>query len=50
MLIQALLAVLQRVLTPAGLKIGTGTDGKPARIDVGIPDAERVTGMEANVA
>jgi hypothetical protein len=43
LLVQGLFALLQRVLTPKGLKVGVGADGKPARIDVGVADAERIT-------
>ncbi len=48
LLIQALFALLQRVLTPAGLKVGPRAAGRPAGIDVGVADAERTTGMEAS--
>jgi osmoprotectant transport system permease protein len=47
LLAQGLFALLQRAITPAGLKVGSGRDR--ARIDVGIADAERVTGIEAGV-
>jgi osmoprotectant transport system permease protein len=50
LLIQGLFALLQRVLTPAGLKVGTSAAGTRTGIDVGVADAERVTGMEAGVA
>ncbi len=50
LLVQGLFALLQRWLTPAGLKVGDRAAGKPAGIDVGVADAERVTGMEAGVA
>lgn len=50
LLVQALLALLQRAITPAGLKVGARAAGKPAQIDVGVADAERVTGVEAGVA
>jgi osmoprotectant transport system permease protein len=47
MLIQGLFALLQRWLTPAGLKVHARAEGRPGGIDVGVADAERVTGMEA---
>jgi osmoprotectant transport system permease protein len=47
LLIQGLFALLQRALTPAGLKVGARPLGKPAGIDVGVADAERVTGAKA---
>src|ERR1035437_3718028 len=50
LLIQGLFALLQRVLTPAGLKVGARAAGLPGGIDVGVADAERGTVMEANVA
>ncbi|PZR95506.1 MAG: hypothetical protein DLM67_11005, partial [Candidatus Nephthysia bennettiae] len=47
--IQGLFALLQLLITPAGLKAGARAAGKPpTRLDVGIADAERVTGMEAS--
>ncbi len=49
LIIQGMFALLQRLLTPAGLKVGARATGKPGGIDVGIADAERVTGMEAGV-
>ncbi len=48
LLIQGLFAFLQRLITPAGLKVGARASGRPAGIDVGVADAERVTGMEAS--
>ncbi len=50
LLVQGLLALLQRAITPVGLKVGARAAGRPARIDVGVADAERVTGIEAGVA
>ncbi len=50
LLVQGLLALLQRAITPAGLKVGARTTGAAARIDVGVADAERVSGVEAGVA
>jgi osmoprotectant transport system permease protein len=47
MIIQGLFVLLQHRLTPAGLKIQADRLRKPAGIDVGVADAERVTGMEA---
>jgi osmoprotectant transport system permease protein len=47
LLAQGLFALLQRAITPAGLKVGSRRNR--ARIDVGIADAERVTGIEAGV-
>jgi osmoprotectant transport system permease protein len=43
LLVQGLFALLQRVLTPKGLKVGARADEKPARIDVGVAEAERIT-------
>ncbi|MDQ6822855.1 MAG: ABC transporter permease subunit [Actinomycetota bacterium] len=48
LVIQGLFALLQRLITPAGLKAAARAAGKPTRLDVGIADAERVTGMEAS--
>ncbi|HWE09933.1 MAG TPA: ABC transporter permease [Solirubrobacteraceae bacterium] len=45
MLVQGLLALLQRAITPTGLKLRPDTR---ARIDVGVADAERVTGIEVS--
>jgi len=50
LLIQGLFAVLQRMLTPAGLKVGARAARLPGGINVGVADAERATPMEANVA
>lgn len=50
LIIQALFALLQRALTPAGLKVGARGGGAPTGIDVGVADAERTTGLEARVA
>ncbi|MDQ2802169.1 MAG: ABC transporter permease subunit [Pseudomonadota bacterium] len=47
LIIQGLFALLQRLITPAGLKV---RGGKPGGIDVGVADAERVAGMEASIA
>lgn len=47
LLIQALFVLLQRAITPAGLKLRAG--GVRAS-DVGIADTERIAGMEAGVA
>lgn len=49
LLVQGLFALLQRRLTPAGLKVGARRAG-PARIDVGVADAERASGLEAGLA
>lgn len=49
LVVQALLAVLQRRITPAGLKLGTAA-GKRKPIVAGIADAERATGIEARPA
>ncbi|MFZ0090884.1 MAG: ABC transporter permease [Solirubrobacteraceae bacterium] len=47
MLVQGLLALVQRAITPEGLKRGArGTAG----LDVGVADAERMTGMEPSTA
>jgi osmoprotectant transport system permease protein len=46
MIVQALLALLQRAFTPSGLKAAGRAAGRPGGIDVGVADAERVTGME----
>jgi osmoprotectant transport system permease protein len=48
LLVQGLFALLQRAITPAGLKAGARVAGKSTRLDVGIADAERATGMEAS--
>jgi osmoprotectant transport system permease protein len=45
LLVQGLFALLQRLLTPAGLKVGVGGQRRSAP---GVADAERVTGMEAS--
>ena len=50
LIIQALFAALQRALTPAGLKVGVHRGAATPGVDVGIADAERVTGMTAGVA
>jgi osmoprotectant transport system permease protein len=50
LLVQGLFALLQRAITPAGLKVGAGGARARAGIDVGVADAERVTGIEAGVA
>ena len=46
LLVQGLLALVQRALTPAGLKVAAG-GRRPAT--PGVADAERITGMEAGV-
>ncbi len=46
LLVQGLFALLQRLLTPAGLKVGVAGQRRSAP---GVADAERVTGMEASV-
>jgi osmoprotectant transport system permease protein len=50
LLVQGLLAFLQHALTPEGLKARARVTGERATIDVGIADAERITGLEAPVA
>ena len=51
LIVQGLLALLQRALTPQGLKVRARETGeRAATIDVGVADAERVTGLEAPVA
>jgi osmoprotectant transport system permease protein len=51
LVIQGLFALLQHVLTPTGLKIRAREAGRrAATIDVGVADAERVTGIEAPAA
>ena len=50
LIVQGLLAVLQHLMTPAGLKVSArraAAEGKRAR--VGVADAERVMGVEAGV-
>lgn len=47
MIVQGLFALLQRVLTPKGLKVGARAGEKPAGIDVGVADAERATAQVA---
>ncbi|MFZ1996708.1 MAG: ABC transporter permease subunit [Solirubrobacteraceae bacterium] len=49
LLVQALFALLQRAITPAGLKVGAGAADTRPGIDVGVADAERVTAMEPGV-
>ena len=46
LLVQGLLALLQNVLTPVGLKLRARETGQRAGIDVGIADTERITGIE----
>ena len=52
LIIQGLFALLQRLLTPAGLKASGRAAGKPGGIDAGVADAERMTAgsVEAGVA
>jgi osmoprotectant transport system permease protein len=50
LLVQGLFALLQRAITPTGLKVGARAAGLPSGLDVGVADAERVTGMEAELA
>jgi osmoprotectant transport system permease protein len=50
LLVQGLFALLQRALTPAGLRVGDSAAGTRTGIDVGVADAERVTAMEPGVA
>jgi osmoprotectant transport system permease protein len=51
LLVQGLLALLQNVLTPTGLKVRARETGqRVAGIDVGVADAERITGLEAPAA
>ena len=51
LLVQGLLVLLQRALTPAGLKVRARETGEPAaRIDVGVADSERVTGLQVPAA
>ena len=51
LLVQGLLALLQNALTPKGLKVRARERGeRVARIDVGVADAERITGIEAPAA
>lgn len=51
LIVQGLLALLQRVLTPKGLKIQARRTGeRAATIDVGVADTERITGIEAPAA
>jgi osmoprotectant transport system permease protein len=50
LLVQGGFALLQRAITPAGLKVGARVAGLPGGIDVGVADAERVTAMEAELA
>jgi osmoprotectant transport system permease protein len=50
LLVQGLLAFLQHALTPEGLKARARVTGERATIDVGIADAERITGLEAPMA
>jgi osmoprotectant transport system permease protein len=50
LLVQGLLALLQNALTPTGLKVRARETGeRVAGIDVGVADAERITGLEAPV-
>ena len=48
LLVQVLLAGLQRLITPKGLKVQAARAA--GRLEPGIADAERVTGIEAQVA
>ena len=48
LLVQVLLAGVQRLITPKGLKIQAARAAR--RVEPGVADAERVTGMEARVA
>jgi osmoprotectant transport system permease protein len=48
LIIQGLFALLQRAITPRGLKVQAARRGD--RPTVGVADAERVTGIEANLA
>jgi osmoprotectant transport system permease protein len=51
LLVQGLLALLQNVLTPTGLKVRARETGqRVAGIDVSVADAERITGLEAPAA
>jgi osmoprotectant transport system permease protein len=51
LIVQGLLALLQNALTPTGLKVRARERGeRAAGIDVGVADAERVTGLEAPAA
>ena len=51
LLVQGLLALLQKALTPKGLKVRARATGERApRIDVGVVDAERIAGIEAPAA
>jgi osmoprotectant transport system permease protein len=46
MLIQGLFALLQRLLTPSGLKAAARAMGQPGGMGAGVAEAERITGME----
>lgn len=51
LIVQGLLALLQRALTPTGLKVRARAEGqRAATIDVAVADAERITGIEAPAA
>jgi osmoprotectant transport system permease protein len=49
LVVQGLFAILQRAITPAGLKVGAAAADTRMGIDVGVADAERVTAMEPGV-
>jgi osmoprotectant transport system permease protein len=48
LIVQGLFALLQQAITPRGLKVQAERRG--GRATVGVADAERVTGIEANIA
>ena len=51
LVVQGLLVLLQRALTPKGLKVQARQTGeRAARLDVSVADAERITGLEAPAA
>ena len=50
LIVQGLLAWLQHLLTPAGLKASARLAGGGQRTSVGVADAERVMGVEARMA
>jgi len=50
LLVQGLFALLQRALTPRGLKVQAARAGGRAPTEVGVADAERVTAVEAGLA
>ena len=50
LLVQVLLAALQRAITPAGLKVAARRAPRRERRAAGVADAERVTGIEARAA